>query len=212
MSFFTVNIIAELACFLTALLVLWRQDMWRMQILYMFLVCATEILGRYLLKGIGETDNSWLYNIYLLIEAFFIVFMFYHLLQGKIKYLNLYLGIFIVIFALSYAYDFLFHGFMVFNTNCNTIVSSCYCIMGMYYFYWLMNREEYTDILGFAPFWWVGGVILYYFGSTVLNIFQDALIHAKDHTIRRYMIQFINVVLYGSWSYSFILKRWSTKN
>lgn len=212
MGLITLNISVELICFLIALLSLAKAGVWRMQILYMFLICVTEILGRYLVKGLGYVDNAWLYNVFLVIEAFFVTFMFYQLLVGKTRHLKRYLAAFVAIFLVSYGYDLAVHGFLVFNDQCNTIVSACYCVMGMYYFYWLMNREEYIDILRFSPFWWVAGVILFYFGSTVLNIFHDALIHAKDHNLRRYMILFVNIVLYGFWSYSFILRRWNIGN
>ncbi|TDO23880.1 hypothetical protein [Pedobacter duraquae] len=212
MTVITLNIVVELICFMVALICLLRIKVWRSQIVYLFLICATEIFGRVLLKVMGQVTNSWLYNIFLVIEAFFVVYMFYSLMAGKVKHVNIYTGVYVVVFLASYSYGIFAKGFMEFNDFCNTVVSICYCIMGMYYFYWLMNRDEYVAILRFAPFWWVAGTLLYYFGSTVLNIFHDTLINMKDHSIRRYMMQFINIVLYGAWANSFIIKRWGIKN
>lgn len=212
MTVITLNILVELICFITALICVLKIKVWRSQVAYLFLICATEIFGRVLLKVMGQVTNSWLYNIFLVIEAFFVGYMFYKLMAAKVKYINSHACVFVVIFLTSYIYGIVDKGFMEFNDFCNTVVSVCYCIMGMYYFYWLMNRDEYVAILRFAPFWWVAGTLLYYFGSTVLNIFHDTLINMKDHSIRRYMMQFINIILYGTWAYSFILKRWDIRS
>ncbi len=211
MVYLTLNIVVELICFLIALVYLRGLKEWRLQILYLFLICFIEILGRYLIKGLHFINNSWLYNIFLLVEAFFIALMFYELLKHKLKHIKVFVGVFAVIFLTAYGYDLFLHGFMDFNDQCNSIVSVCYCVMGLYYFYQLMNDEEYINILRFAPFWWVTGTLVYYFGSTVLNIFHDVLIAAKDHHLRRYLMMFLNVFLYSCWSYSFMLKRWNTK-
>jgi hypothetical protein len=211
MRYITVNIVAEFCCLLISILTLRKDKIWRPQILYLFLIVLTESLGRFLTKGMHIANNSWLYNIFLIIELIFVGSMFYILLKPRTALaLHLLIGL-ISLFSLSYLYDLWVHGMIVFNSTCNGVISVCYSILALFYFYVLIRGEDYVDILRFAPFWWVAGAMVYYFGSSACNLYLEVLVSLKDHTLRRYLLMSLNVFLYSSWSYAFICQRWFTK-
>lgn len=211
MKYITVNILAEFCCLLIAIFTLRKDKIWRPQILYLFLIVLTELFGRFLTKGLLVANNSWLYNIFLIIELAFVGFMFYSLLKARTTLALPLLIALVLVFSFSYFYDLWLHGMMTFNTTCNAIMSVCYAILALFYFFVLIRGEDYVDILRFAPFWWVAGAMVYYFGSSACNLYFEVLVSFKDHSLRRYVLMFLNVFLYTSWSYAFICQRWFTR-
>src|SRR5258708_40278379 len=83
----SVNIIIELICLVIAFICL-RTDKvspWRYQVIYLAIVCITEFTGRYLIKVLHHTTNSWVYNLLIIAEALFILSIFYYILQAYRK-------------------------------------------------------------------------------------------------------------------------------
>jgi hypothetical protein len=56
----------------------------------------------------------------------------------------------------------------------------------------------------------VNGTLIFYFGSTAINIFFDYLVHDKisvfSYSIRYVTFAILNVLLYSCWSYAFICR------
>lgn len=204
MNHISFNIIIELICFLFAVRYLLKDNsFWRLMLVYMGLVVITEVTGKYL-AGLHQS-NQWLYNIFLLIEAGFVGSMFYHLLKRKVWIVS---GLFL--FLLSYALEVHHYGFMKFLSYTNIVSSILFICLSFYYYFMLINEENYHDLVRHDAFWWVTGAIFYYFGGTVCNFLFDYLSRIDSQTLQypvRYIIFCVlNFVLYSCWSYSFVCR------
>lgn len=86
-----------------------------------------------------------------------------------------------------------------------SVVFVLYCL---YYYYLLLKDESFIEIKTHPEFWWVTGVLFYYFGSTMSNIF-DGLFNVKIigfATLRYCIYVLLNLILYSLWVYSFICR------
>jgi hypothetical protein len=204
-KYISINILAELSCLLFALFYLNKdKSMWRLMVLFLLIIVSTEITGRqFTLVGIS---NQWLYNIYLLVEAGFVGFMFYKLLKIRKAWMIAALFLFLVTFVVeSYL-----KGFQHFLSVTNLLSSTLFVIFSLVYFYRLLQDEDHYDLILHPPFWWVTGCLFFYFGGTVCNIFFDYLSILKSSEISyplRYIIfSLLNFILYSCWSYSFLCR------
>jgi hypothetical protein len=217
LSYFTTNTIAESICFLIALLSLYniKSPVWKAMVLFLFIICVTEFLGIYFKKIYLQNPkvnlpNIWLYNILLVFQTGFISYMLYTLLSryGDFKWPFLYAN---ACFAVLFVYEIAGHNIFYYANNTNIAVSIFFVLCSFGYYYYLSKDDKYTDLRISANFWWVGGVLLFYFGRTACNIFYDMLstvsINPK-HSLTYYIYNFLNILLYGCWSYSFICKQW----
>jgi hypothetical protein len=220
LKYLTINTIAEVCCFIIAIVKLRKINdvYWKSWIVFLFITCVTEFAGKYL-KDLYLEDrlhahpNVWLYNLLLVAQAFFIGMMFIHLLK---KYTNSFIIImssFGLLMAI-YLYELFSHGIYVYNELTNTVMLVIFILLSFLYYYYLLKDEAYTNLLYSADFWWVAGVLFFYFGTTACNIFFEHLSPEKMKSIKHltyYIYNAFNIVLYGCWSYSFICKRWEMK-
>jgi hypothetical protein len=83
-------------------------------------------------------------------------------------------------------------------------------LASVYYFYLVLKEDQFRQLSVYAPFWWVSGTLCFYFAGTAGNIFFNYLIHDQapviSHSVRYVVFNILNVVLYLSWSYSFICR------
>lgn|GEM_PF-280718 len=224
LKIFTFNTVTELLCFIVALFCLTkaRNAAWRSMIFFMALTCAVEFTGAYMkaLYHVSPTKihaNVWIYNIFSLVEAGFISLMFHHLFK---MYFNSRLVIFsgLALIGLSFIYELATRGIMRgFNTT-DTISAILFILYGLIYFYHLLKADAFYDLKVYPSFWWVAGVLFFYFGSTVINIFYDQiterlslLIVAPRRYITGYIYNALNLLLYGCWSYAFVCEKWLIK-
>ncbi len=208
--YFTVNTIIELICLLIGCFCLYndKQPMWRFFILYLFLICLTEISAIYMRKVLS-VSNLPLYNIFLIVECFSISIFFYNILKkyvNRIKWLMAWLFLFVIM----YATEMISNHFSNFVFKTASAISFVF-VLACLYFYYLMLRDEKFEKLGsYAPFWWVNGTLIFYFGSTATNIFFDYLIMDQfskfQHSIRYIIFNVLNISLYLCWSYAFICR------
>jgi len=218
-GFLTVNTGAELICFFTAFFCLRseKSPVWRLMIVFLFITCVTEILGYhfkmlYLADRAHARPNVWLYNILLVFQASFFSLMFNHILQPYVKSLPVILGG-LAIFALLYIYELIVHGIFVYNEMTNTAMLVILILYSLYYYYCLFNDYEYHNVLKSADFWWATGILFFYFGTTVLNIFFDNILKGRAQSLIQlnyFIYRSVNVIFYSCWTYSIICKRWLT--
>ena len=170
-SFLTINIISEIICFLVALVCLLKvkSPVWKYFSFYLLITCLTEITGVYLREQ--HVANQWPYNIFILFEIGFTGLVFGQLLKrnrnGRILILT---GMFVL--ALFYLYETISHSLLRFHSLTNNAESVIFVIYSFYYFYLLLKDEEYINLKFFADFWWVVGVLFFYFGSTAVNLYR----------------------------------------
>lgn len=205
----TVGVYWEIACFVTALLCLFKvKDVaWRGMILYMFITCVAEITGHML--RVSHHNNQWVYNISLIAEAVLNSMLFGSILKQYIKSRPLIMSGLLLI-AVIYVFDLYQHGFFVFNDLTATVMSVIFVVYSFYYYFLVIKDEHYTDLKRNASFWWITGSLFYYFGSTANNLFYGFLsdISFAGHNIVFTINIALSTLLYGCWIYSFICKRW----
>jgi len=207
------EIIIEVICFIIASLCLLKANprIWQYQIAYLCVVCTVELTGVYLKRH--HQGNQWIYNILLLFEILFICLMFRYLFSRYIR------GRAIIICGLTiliilYIYELSVHGFLIYNNITYTIMSVVYILYALFYYYLLLKDESYIDLKFSCEFWWVTGILFFYFGSTAANLFHGRLSGIKitsKHFLPYYIFIVLNYLIYGCWSYSFICKKWLTK-
>jgi len=211
MKFVTFNTAIELICFLAALVFL-RKDKsaaWKLFILYLLFTFLVETTGLYLRKhGIS---NMELYNGFLIFECSFISYFFFNLYksyQYKLKWLIGWWVAFLVMYITELAYyDFEFNNFASITA---TVMSVVFVLASLYYYYRKLEDESYEPLLSSASFWWISGVLFFYFGSTACNLFFDYLQQHEfgtyDRSVRYVIFNILNVILYSFWTFSFICR------
>jgi hypothetical protein len=211
LSYLTFNTCFELLCFLTALFCLSgnMNYTWKLFVPYLFVICLTEITGIYL-KMLHHA-NQWPYNILLVFQITVNMLMFLHLF----KYTKWKIVIICstLLLAMLYIYEIVSHGVFYFNALTYDVMCVLFVLHCLSYFYFLLNDEDYIRLRYSPKFWWVSGALVFYFGSTVVNIFRGKLsgFVIADHSLTYYIYMLLNMILYTSWGYSFICKRWLTR-
>jgi len=221
MSYFTINTEVEIGCFFIALLCISKDKSlaWRSMVLFLFITCVAELMGVHFKKifladRIHNHQNVWIYNILLIFQAGFISFMFNHLIG---KYANSKPVILsgLALLAAVYIYEILNHGVFKYNEVTNTVMLVLFVAYSLSFYYYLLKDDRYINLKYSADFWWVAGLLLFYFGSTASNIFFDNLSPYKANALKdlsSLIFKALNIILYACWSYSFICRRWLTKN
>jgi len=119
----------------------------------------------------------------------------------------------LALLLLLYVYEIISHGIFKKNTITTVTMSVLFVIYSFYYFYCLLRDERYVDLKYSPDFWWVAGILFFYFGAITYNLFyqmlRDIIITPKPYL--RYIFYVLNLLLYGCMSYSFICRKWSTK-
>ena len=220
LKYITYGTVPEIFCFLIAFITLIRDkdSAWRSLIIFYFLTCLTEFLGIYI-RTLPKTgliqfhSNIWVYNIFSLFEIIFINLMFYKIFEHYnvfrliIKVLGLFsVNLFFIEIIINNIYNDL-----IFTP---VITDLLFSVFSFSYFYLMMKDDEFINLKFHAPFWWVTGTLISYFGSTTQDII---LVHLSDvKFILNHQLQYIfdiilSLISYGCWSYSFICRKWLMK-
>jgi hypothetical protein len=217
--YFTFNTVVELICLLIAFLCLIRDKdlVWRSIILFLLITCIAEMLGiyikwLYLADRVHVHPNVWVYNILMIFQAGFISLMFSALFK---KYFNSKLIIIsgLALLVTIYTYEICEDGLFKKHNLTTTTMSVLFVAYSLYYFYCLLKDEAYIRLKYYSPFWWVAGLLFFYFGSTACNLFYyklSVVTVTPKHYLTYYIYNGLNLILYGCWSYSFICRRWLT--
>ncbi len=211
--YITFNTASEVICFILAVICLWtdKSIIWRSLVVFLFVTATCEICGVYFAKTYH--DNQWLYNIFIVFEAFFNLAVFAHLFK-KQNGNNLLYKLGGACFVGSYISDLMNHGFFVYSNNTFTIMSVLYVIFSLYFFYLFVKSDTYINIKHSADFWWATGTLLFYFATTACNIFDkhlEEILITPTRNLSYFIFGALDVILYGCWSYSFICRRWEVK-
>ena len=189
---------AELLCFATSVFCLSKDKnlVWRSFRIYLFITCLTELTALYLTNH--HRQNAWLYNISILFEMGFTSRMFAELLNEYINGKKLIKSgyiLFVVIYiveTISHIYKKGITGVLHFNDLTNEVMSVLFVFYALYYFYLLLKDDGYVDLKVSARFWWVMGVLLFYFGSTAINLYRGI-----DVTIQKPVVQNVKTAYFN---------------
>jgi len=180
-------------------------------ILFLLLTCLVELAGIYTAKKYH--NNHWVYNIFLLPEIGFTLLVISTLLK-EYKKNNLIVLVGVVLLMALYFYEILDHGLFKYNNLTFTTMSVMFVLYSLYYYYLVLSDDKYLNLTSSPEFWWVAGVLFFYFGSTVCNIFYERLYSitiVSNHHLSYFVFKGLNIILYTCWSYSFICRKWQTK-
>ena len=212
-DFITPNTIIEIVCFLIGLICLLndKNKVWKIFPIYLFINCITELFAIYLRKH--HHNNQWPYNISIIFEATFISTMFLKLFNKYFKSKLFIIGG-LALLLIAYGYDIKTHDFLLFknitndtlNEITNDLMSALFSIYSLSYFYLLLKDERYINLKYSSDFWWVVGILFFYFGSTTLNLFRSEF--KSESGLPNYITLILIWIIYSCWSYSFICKKW----
>lgn len=185
-----------------------KTPLWRYFILYLLITCMTELSGIYI-REVSKASNAPLYNLFLAVECSVISIFFYHLYRpytNKRSILILWLCIFFAMYIREFT-TLHFASFVNISASTESVV---FVLASLYFYYLILRDEKYVVLNTYAPFWWVNGTLIFYFGSTATNIFFDYLVHDQiswfSQSIRYITFSILNVLLYACWSYAFICR------
>ncbi|PWS32080.1 hypothetical protein [Pedobacter paludis] len=198
----------ELICLIIAIFCLAKDKslFWKIAIIYMAITFTTETVASIMSK-IFHQYNVWLYNLYILVEDSFVSY-------GLYKFLKEYTNpkpIIIVgsgLMFISYCFDLYSHGIAELHNITINVSAIIFVVYGLYYFLLLLKDDNFIRLKFHPQFWWVVGVLFYYFGGTIINLFNEVLFVkvSTSHYLRWYIYILLNLLLYSFWSYSFICR------
>ncbi|AYL96140.1 hypothetical protein [Mucilaginibacter celer] len=209
MHYITINTGAELLCFFIGLFcVAWdKTPAWRVLLIYQFATCLIEFTGIYLRDH--HQRNSIVYDIFITAECGTVSYFFYYLFRRYFKPFKL-LAAWAFIFLTVYISEFVFFKhFQGYVDITASVISVVFVVASLVYYYLVQKYDDYQSLLSSPEFWWVNGVLFFYFGSTVSNIFFQYLIKEETDfnlTARYIIFNALNLLLYGCWSYAFICR------
>lgn len=211
MDFFSPIVIAELVCLIVALCFVVKDKIWfwKINIAYLLIASATEARGAYL--SARHQHNVGLFNTFVLVEIAFISFGMYYCLKKYIDPRPIVfagLGISYLVFAIFALRNGLSFYNDVFNDQTVNVMSVIFVLYCLYYYYKLLNDEETLELKYHPEFWWVSGVLFFYFGSTATNLTYGLFkIKLFDHIpLHLFIYYIINIILYSNWIYSYICR------
>lgn len=209
MNFLSLNISVELTCLVIAFIFL-RSDhkfFWKLVIVYMAIVCGTEISGRYIARFMHQ-PNGWLYNISLFFEIGFIHFALFKFISKYSRFAKFLVLLSLCFISLIYLSEIFYWKTSKFYITTYRLYSVNIVLLSLFYFYVFIKQRDYVILKHDAEFWFVAGILFFFFGGTVMNFLYNVLTIqiTPDKTIKSYINNILIILLYGFWSYSFICR------
>ena len=193
-------------CFCAGLILLWKDKsmFWKLALVFLFVTCVTESYGLYLAHKYH--NNLKLYNYFFLIEQAFISYSMFYCFKPYInpKFIVIVGSTFLLI---SNLYFFLGYTGGDFNRISQNVGGILFTVYSLLYFYLFLKDKNYLQISSHPEFWWVTGILFFYFGSVIFNLFyQSITIKLFGRSIYYYLSTILNLILYSLWTYSFICR------
>lgn len=214
MHLLSINIIIEFTCFLIAAIYLAKDKSisWKLCIPYLLLTVITEITARYL-GVVLHLNNGWVYNILTFFEIAITHLMLYDFIRKLSSNTKIFVPISASICYILFVFElFIFNtqGYFTLTTN---VLGINLVILSLYYYYLLIQAPEILVIKKHPQFWFVAGLLLFYFGGTIVNLFYGkfSFVVFGTKTLRVLIYHLLIAILYSFWSYSFICRQQNRK-
>ena len=176
---------------------------------FLFLTVVIEFVGWCYHYFEIANKNYWLFDFFTTIELIFYAYLFS--LNFRTVLLKKLANTFIPILILFSIFNFTFlQGKEHFNTYTLLFGSFFMVIFCCSYLYELIIIDSQQESLFFHPFFWICmGILLFYLGSVIINalfeyMFNNNLLTA-DNNLYLLITRSLNIVLYSSFSISFII-------
>ncbi|MFT4154608.1 hypothetical protein [Parafilimonas sp.] len=212
LSYINITIIAEWASFIAAVVLLDKPTgQWRSFKILAFITILLDATGWYISYIRKAYNNALPYNILLLINVLFFVWIF-SLAAPAMKKLCYWLT---GIFSLAWLMNFIFlQGMHVYNSYTELTGNIIFSFLSCYFFYALLSQENYVNLLASEYAWLAIGLLLSALGSMLIYLFLDYLQHYHDVTginLYGYINYTVNVILRSSLIIAFICRRRNTR-
>jgi len=182
------------------------QPKWLQLFLYLLLFTLAIEIGAALYSGYYKKSNHFIINIYLPISYAFYFFIFLKNL-GTGKYASVIYTAFTV-YVLCFLYDIIFiDGLFYFNTYSYCLGSILIVLCCLLYFMHLFKSDILLNYFALPMFWISTGLLFFYAGSLVEMSLIRYMINNHldpDSSIYDIIMLILNVLLYGSFTMSFL--------
>jgi len=207
MQYLSFTVVTELISLFLGVIFLIRDKsiFWRILLLYVFLSAGTELLGKFCARAYHT--NLLVYNIFIFIEISFISYGFYVFLKEYADIKKLIFSVYLATLVIYIGY-FIFYGINSYNILTVSVISVVFVIYALMYFYLLLKDENYVNLKFHPAFWWIGGTLIFYFGGTLANFFDDIIRQNSfgKSSNRLFIYNTLNVFLHGFWIYAYICR------
>ena len=159
-------------------------------------------------SAVSHKYNLWVFTLYLPFNFIILYWSVYKLLPFH-KYNKFLCVTGIVVFCLCYVTEIGLHGIYVYSINSDTVATIFMIIGCNWFFYLLLQKQEWILISKHAAFWFVTGLFLFSFCTVVTDLFDNELndlFITNKLPLRSLLFVGFNLILYGCWSYAFICK------
>jgi hypothetical protein len=183
---------------------------------FLLLTVFVEFIGYLSVIYAVQDKNYWIYNIFTTVEFIFYAYLFEQ--YFKLPFLKKVAKYFIPLIIVFSIVNFIFiQGTEHFHTYTLLFGSFFLVLFCCCYFYEWVLPEQINQNLLKQPFFWVCvGLLLFYLGSVIINALYEYLRSSDMVEEGKHIYGLINrsliVVLYSSFSISFILCRNNRKN
>ena len=205
---YPINLLLEIVCFAFALVLLKNKTgFWRYFKMYMLLTVLIETAG-WLMRVYWKVNNQWIYNLFSPLQVLFLYWVFLKIYPDQSNRRR-FMGICILLFSVVYIVECFYHPFTTFNYYSWIVFSFLIIITCGLYYYFLLKDEEYIHLATHPPFWFVTGVFVYFFCSSVCTLFFTQLVRiniTQNISLRYLLFILFNFILYGCWSYAFLCR------
>lgn len=177
----------------------------------LFMVCLTESAALKV-KILGWTQNYPIYNYFLLISTALNLYLIDKMLDlngfSKIIYCII-TGLSMLFLMLNFVY---LQGSDIFNTYSFILSMFVVSVLSVLVLLKLFNDEQSCIILHFHPYFWISASTLFFSAAALIVLGLQQFILAEKLligkvTIYRAIMPILNVVMYLSYTYAFILCR-----
>ncbi|SFH29740.1 hypothetical protein SAMN04489864_108119 [Pedobacter insulae] len=183
-----------------------KPKFWRLIVPYLAITVLVESYCFYLAKTSPQAISThWIYNIFLFVYLCFHLFLFAKLI--KAPFIRSVLKITFVALIGCYAWEWHFLGLNYFFATTNVLFGISIILFSIFYYYNLIYQDQIDNILNEPAFWFITGCLLFYVGSTTVNLYIDQLIvvsKANNFPFRYALISVLNLIMYGCWIKSFL--------
>jgi hypothetical protein len=213
-SLLNITVISEWCAFISAIFFLRkRTTSWQFFILVLFLTICVETTGWYL-AYFSSGGNNWIFNILLLINDCFSIWLFSK--AEPMRKIRKPLYLLIVCFIVFAICNLMFiEGTQKYNGYTEVLGDIMQATISCWFFYEVLREEKFRDLFRYEYFWLANGLLFCSLGSVVLYIFPDYLYAFYLNTkinVYGYINYLLNILLYGSLIIAFICRSRNTKS
>ncbi len=179
---------------------------WRLFIPYLLTTACVETYCLFLVKTSSQSISThWIYNIFMLMYLCFHLFLFSKLIA--LPYLKNILLVVLAGLLGSYCWEWYSLGFSSFFVITNALVGISIVIFSIFYYYSLFYQEQIQNIISEPAFWFITGCLIFYAGSTAVNLNVNRLIilgQTNSFPFRYILVSILNIAMYSCWIKSFL--------